>query len=131
MSGNTNTATWAFVPSSRLRPTTNAAMQAPTGITDASQSSGDPAPQAPTGSNIVIDTIDKGLELTNTLAAIVKEVAEVLQHAPYVKTLTGVILQFIKIRDVRLYFSGGIPCVYIDVEFHRSSKRTRSVAVKL
>ncbi|KAF8169374.1 hypothetical protein BJ912DRAFT_1149392 [Pholiota molesta] len=67
--------------------------------TDASQSSGDPAPQAPTGSNIVIDTIDKGLELTNTLAAIVKEVAEVLQHAPYVKTLTGVILQFIKIRD--------------------------------
>ncbi|KAF8157687.1 hypothetical protein BJ912DRAFT_1010559, partial [Pholiota molesta] len=70
-------------------------MQAPTGRTDASQSSGDPAPQAPTGSN----TIDKGLELTNTLAAIVKEVAEVLQHAPYVKTLTGVILQFIKIRD--------------------------------
>ncbi|KAF8179405.1 hypothetical protein BJ912DRAFT_1045147 [Pholiota molesta] len=63
-------------PSSRLRPTTNAAMQAPTGRTDASQSSGDPAPQAPTG-----------------------KVAEVLQHAPFVKTLTGVILQFIKIRD--------------------------------
>jgi hypothetical protein len=79
-------------------------MQAPTGRTDASQSSGDPAPQAPTGSNTVdkaFDAIDKGLDLTNTLAAIVKEVAEVLQHAPIVKTLTGLILQFIKIRDVR------------------------------
>ncbi|KAF8196928.1 hypothetical protein BJ912DRAFT_1140585 [Pholiota molesta] len=72
-------------------------MQAPTGRTDASQSSGDLAPQAPTGSNtVVVDAIDKALDLTNTLAAIVKEVAEVLQHAPYVKTLTGVILQFIK-----------------------------------
>lgn len=72
-------------------------MQAPTGSAEASQSSGDPAPQAPTGSN----TVDKALDLTNTLAAIVKEVAEVLHHAPFVKTLTGVILQFIKIRDVR------------------------------
>ncbi|KAF8196939.1 P-loop containing nucleoside triphosphate hydrolase protein, partial [Pholiota molesta] len=70
-------------------------MQAPTGGTQASQSNDDPAPQALIGSN----TVDKALELTNTLAAIVKEVAEVLNHAPYVKTLTGVILQFIKIKD--------------------------------
>ncbi|KAF8158838.1 hypothetical protein BJ912DRAFT_1069882 [Pholiota molesta] len=70
-------------------------MQAPTGGTQASQSNDDPAPQALIGSK----TVDKALELTNTLAAIVKEVAEVLNHAPYVKTLTGVILQFIKIKD--------------------------------
>jgi hypothetical protein len=98
VSGNTNTlAVCIHFSALDYDPTSNATMQAPTGGTQASQSNDDPAPQALIGSN----TVDKALGLTNTLAAIVKEVAEVLNHAPYVKTLTGVILQFIKIKDVR------------------------------
>ncbi|KAF9477238.1 TPR-like protein [Pholiota conissans] len=44
-------------------------------------------------------TIDSGIELANTVVAIVKEVGEMLSGIPYVKSLSGVVLQIIQIRD--------------------------------
>lgn len=59
-------------------------------------------PHAPTEVNRRLgDAVDTGIELANTLVAIVKEVGEMLNHVPYVKSLSGVILQIIRIRDVR------------------------------
>jgi hypothetical protein len=44
--------------------------------------------------------VDTGIELVNTVVAIVKEVSEMLNGVPYVKSLSGVILQIIRVRDV-------------------------------
>ncbi|KAF8182635.1 hypothetical protein BJ912DRAFT_565477 [Pholiota molesta] len=43
--------------------------------------------------------VDTGIELVNTVVAIVKEVSEMLNGVPYVKSLSGVILQIIRVRD--------------------------------
>lgn len=45
--------------------------------------------------------VDTSLELVNTVVAVVKEVGGILNNVPYVKALSGVILEIIKIRDVR------------------------------
>ncbi|KAF9477240.1 TPR-like protein [Pholiota conissans] len=42
---------------------------------------------------------DTSIELVNSVSAVVKEVGEMLNGIPYVKSLSGVILQIIKIRD--------------------------------
>ncbi|KAF8168922.1 hypothetical protein BJ912DRAFT_1000776 [Pholiota molesta] len=55
--------------------------------------------------NPSIDTsaagVDTGINLANTVVAIVKEVGELMNTVPYLKSLSGVILQIIKIRDHR------------------------------
>ncbi|KAF9482889.1 TPR-like protein [Pholiota conissans] len=43
--------------------------------------------------------VDPGITLVNDVASIVKEVGEVLTNIPYVKSLSGVILQIIRIRN--------------------------------
>jgi hypothetical protein len=45
-------------------------------------------------------TVDTSIEFVNTVVAIVKEVSEMLKSVPYVKSLSGVILQIIRVRDV-------------------------------
>ncbi|KAF9470553.1 TPR-like protein, partial [Pholiota conissans] len=45
------------------------------------------------------NALDTIVNSTNNVVAIVKEVGEILAHAPYVKALSGVVLQIIKIRD--------------------------------
>ncbi|KAF9477237.1 hypothetical protein BDN70DRAFT_881394 [Pholiota conissans] len=42
---------------------------------------------------------DKSIELANTVVAIVKEVGELLSTVPYVKSLSGVVLQLIRVRN--------------------------------
>lgn len=44
--------------------------------------------------------VNSGIELANTVLAIVKEVGEMLNNIPYVRSLSGVVLQIIRIRDV-------------------------------
>ncbi|KAF9471016.1 TPR-like protein [Pholiota conissans] len=43
--------------------------------------------------------VDTSIQLTNTVLAVVKEVGDMLNGVPYVKSLSGVILQIIKVRD--------------------------------
>ncbi|KAF8182554.1 P-loop containing nucleoside triphosphate hydrolase protein [Pholiota molesta] len=51
------------------------------------------------GSTPDSEAIDMGIDFTGTVFAIVRDVGEILGHIPYVKGLSGIILQFIKIRD--------------------------------
>ncbi|KAF9471998.1 hypothetical protein BDN70DRAFT_887498 [Pholiota conissans] len=50
-------------------------------------------------SNIDDDAIDTGIGLAETVISTVKEVGELLNNIPYVKSLSGVVMQIIKIRD--------------------------------
>ncbi|KAF9472649.1 TPR-like protein [Pholiota conissans] len=43
--------------------------------------------------------VDTSIHLTDTVLAIVKEVGEMLHGVPYIKSLSGVILQIIQVRD--------------------------------
>jgi hypothetical protein len=45
--------------------------------------------------------VDTNTERANNVVAIVREVSEMLNGIPYVQALSGVILQIIKVRDVR------------------------------
>lgn len=45
--------------------------------------------------------VDDGSALADTVLTIVKEVGEMLASVPYVKSVSGIVLQLIKIRDVR------------------------------
>lgn len=60
-----------------------------------------PSNDPPEGSRVTASAVDTSIELANTVVAIVKEVGEMLDHVPYVKSLSGVILQIIRVRDVR------------------------------
>lgn len=67
------------------------------GIMDANANPDAPANINRSSSNAVDTTID----LANTVITVVKEVGEILNSVPYVKSLSGVILQIIQVRDVR------------------------------
>ncbi|KJA17320.1 hypothetical protein HYPSUDRAFT_218940 [Hypholoma sublateritium FD-334 SS-4] len=45
------------------------------------------------------DAVDDGTALVDTMLTIVKEVGEMLASVPYVKSVSGIVLQLIKIRD--------------------------------
>ena len=47
-------------------------------------------------------TFATAVSAAETTVAIVKEVGEMLQNIPYVKSVAGIVLQIIKIKDVRL-----------------------------
>ncbi|KAF9477174.1 TPR-like protein [Pholiota conissans] len=53
----------------------------------------------PGGTQSPTSAVDTSIQLTNTVLAIVKEVGDMLNSVPYVKSLSGVILQIIKVRD--------------------------------
>ncbi|KAF9477248.1 TPR-like protein [Pholiota conissans] len=53
----------------------------------------------PGGTQSSTSAVDTSIQLTNTVLAIVKEVGDMLNGVPYVKSLSGVILQIIKVRD--------------------------------
>ncbi|KAF9471966.1 hypothetical protein BDN70DRAFT_973200 [Pholiota conissans] len=53
----------------------------------------------PGGTQSSTSAVDTSIQLTNTVLAIVKEVGDMLNSVPYVKSLSGVILQIIKVRD--------------------------------
>ncbi|KAF9477246.1 TPR-like protein [Pholiota conissans] len=50
-------------------------------------------------SQVSASAVDTSIQFTNTVLAVVKEVGEMLNGVPYVKSLSGVVLQIIKIRD--------------------------------
>src|ERR1700761_7958776 len=45
--------------------------------------------------------MDTALSALDTSAALVKEVSEVLQNVPYANAIAGIVLQIIKVKDVR------------------------------
>ena len=45
--------------------------------------------------------VEDSSALAETVLTIVKEVGEMLSSVPYVKSVSGIILQLIRIRDVR------------------------------
>ncbi|KAF9470386.1 TPR-like protein, partial [Pholiota conissans] len=53
----------------------------------------------PGGTRSSTSAVDTSIQLTNTVLAVVKEVGDMLNGVPYVKSLSGVILQIIKVRD--------------------------------
>lgn len=46
-----------------------------------------------------------GLEAASTILAIVREVGEMLRNVPYVRSISGIILQIITIKEVRSQYS--------------------------
>ena len=45
--------------------------------------------------------LDTAIGILNTTVVIVKEVGEMLRNAPYVNSVDGIILQIVRIKDVR------------------------------
>lgn len=77
-----------------------------------------PNPDAPAEVNrnsVTTNAIDTSVELANNVLTIVKEIGEMLNHVPYVKSLSGVILQIIKIRNVRRVVSRIIVMIHTSV----------------
>jgi len=59
-----------------------------------------PGPVAIPSTSRLDNVDDTAPNIVGTVSEIVKEVAEMLNDVPYVKTLTGVILQIIKVKEV-------------------------------
>jgi hypothetical protein len=70
----------------------------------------DGQPLAPPASHPVVipplstlENVDStATNLVDTILTIVKEVSQIFQHLPYIKGLSGVILQIIRIKEVRV-----------------------------
>ncbi|KAF9477242.1 TPR-like protein [Pholiota conissans] len=58
-----------------------------------------PGSNPPGGNQNSTSAVDTSIQLTNTVLAVVKEVGDILNGVPYVKSLSGVVLQIIKVRD--------------------------------
>lgn len=56
------------------------------------------------GSRCAVPGGDGPFEQLETIIAIVNEVGQVLGHLPFVQPLGKVIVQFVKIRNVRVWF---------------------------
>jgi len=54
------------------------------------------------GASTILVVADDGLSAINTVAAIAKEVGEVLENVPIVKSVAGVVLQILNVRDVSM-----------------------------
>jgi hypothetical protein len=69
--------------------------------------SAQPAPNAPPSNTHLKKAADSTINAASTTAAIAKEVGEMLSQIPYVKSVAGIVVQIIKIRDVSPSYRNG------------------------